>query len=319
MQSGASVRLKPEDALWFEQELEILYLDAGTKPPVDRLLGRDFLLGAPISWYELGLHYDVDRDQAVRLHRQVESELKGKKSVRLMNLYHAPGAGGSTVAKRLMWDCHRTYPCVLLRRSDPQATAERLYRLAALTGQSVFVMLDGSQITERQADELFDQIRARQIPAVLLQVLRRFHEQTEQRRTFYLQSTLTPNEAQRFVEVFAREQPTRRQRLESLKNSGLARLRTAFYFGLETFGTDFKGLEPYVGTLTRDLTVDQMRILAFIAIAHHYYAQRAINREAFTSVVGIRGRDLLLEQVFPHTARELLIEDGQGGWRTLMI
>ena len=57
---------------------------------------------------------------------------------------------------------------------SPGTTAERLYTLASLTGQPILLFIDGSQIAERQVDDLFTQLRSRNIPVVLFQVLRRF-------------------------------------------------------------------------------------------------------------------------------------------------
>ena len=272
-------------------------------------------MGSPISWYELGLHYDVDRDQTPKLRRQVEAELRSKRTVRI-NLYHAPGAGGTTVAKRLLWEFHSLVPCAILLRTQPAITAERLYRLSALTGQSQLIVIDGADIAEREADELYDQLKSRQVPVVLLQVLRRFRPQTEQKRAINLPSILTLGEAHRFVEIFARERPDRRARIEALNTAGDALRRTAFYFGLETFGTDFRGLEPHVSARISGLTPSQRKILSYVALAHHY-AQRPLNRQAFSELIGIaRDRTVLLHQSFPPSTCELLVEADKDSWRT---
>src|SRR5262249_52808907 len=188
-----------------------------------------------------------------RLERELELALERKRAVRI-NLYHDPGAGGTTLARHILWEFHRTYPCAILHRCTPAETAERLFRLTAITGQAVLLLIDGAQIADRQVDELYNYLRSRLLPVVLFQTLRRFERQGESERAIHLSAKLSRFEAVRFVEVFSREEPQKRPQLERLASDQNDRTCTAFYFGLETFGEDFLGLEPYVSTRLADLT-----------------------------------------------------------------
>ena len=94
--------------------------------------------------------------------------------------------------------------------------------------------------------------------------------------------------------------------------------RSAFFFGLTAFGSDFRGLSLYVKRRITDLTSEQRRIFVYIAIAY-YYGQQAVPTQGFTSVLGLPpSRPLNLAAAFTNSAEqalELLIE-GQGGeWR----
>jgi Schlafen, AlbA_2 len=175
--SGAPVLLPAADRAWIEEELDLVHLGVGLVPPSDRTIGRDFLRGAEISWYDLGLSYDIERDLAKRLYRRLETDLNERWTSRV-NLYHAPGAGGTTLARRMLWNFHHQFPCAILRRTNPPDTAERIFRLTSLTGLPMLLLVDGAEVSERQIDELYDYLRSRQIPIVLLQVLRRFNVQT---------------------------------------------------------------------------------------------------------------------------------------------
>ena len=53
-------------------------------------------------------------------------------------------------------------------------------------------MVDGSEIAERAVRRTLQTLRGQNVPVVLLQVLRRFTEQKEKQRAFYLQSELRP-------------------------------------------------------------------------------------------------------------------------------
>jgi tetratricopeptide (TPR) repeat protein len=316
--TGAPIALDSKIQQWMEEELEFVHLSIGSAPSATHTIGpagREFLRGAEIDWYALSLHIDIDRDKTNRVKNQLVNSLERKRAIRI-NLYHDPGAGGTTVARRILWDLHRDYPCAILHRCTPTETAERLFRLASITGQAILLLIDGAKFADRQVDELFNYLRSRLVPVVLLQTLRRFQRQSESERSIHLPAKLSTYEAQRFVEVFSREEPEKRQKLEQLARIHEDNTCTAFYFGLETFGKDFLGLEPYISTRLAHLTAEQKKILGFLALSHHY-AQRPIRSQAFADLLGFpKKRVLKLSEIIPAEALELLVEVQVEEWRT---
>src|SRR5262249_46760211 len=116
--SGVSIGLSSKDERWYGEELDILGLHFGRAPEAERAVGSAFLKGDEASWYELGLHFDVDRDLTDEVEQALRSDISQRLTSRV-NLYHAPGAGGTTVGRRLLWNLHRTYPCAILLRTTP--------------------------------------------------------------------------------------------------------------------------------------------------------------------------------------------------------
>jgi hypothetical protein len=123
--SGVPLEIPRDKLTWLQEELEIVTLDTGQICPEGRQPGRDFLRGNEISWFDLGLGYDVERDRTSKLESRVREALNARRPSRI-NLYHAPGAGGTTIARRILWNLHRQYPCVLIQSSAPEETVERL-------------------------------------------------------------------------------------------------------------------------------------------------------------------------------------------------
>lgn len=301
-----------KDQNWLEEELDIIHLNVGKVSPDGRDVPRDFLRGAEITWYELNHRYDVDRDDTEKLKRRVEFELANKRTVRV-NLYHEHGAGGTTVARRILWDLHRNYPCaVLLHNKKAAETAERLFRIASLTEQAVLLLIDSAQITGRQVDDLYDYLRSQHIPVVILQVLRRFKPPKP-----YLKAELKIDEVRRLIEKLSQTEPQKRGELERLITSSDKRNRTAFFIGLQTFGRDFIRLEEYVSNPLSALTSVQRQILVFLALAHHY-AQTTLRGQVFAELLNIpKNRTVKLEEIFSEEVRYyLLIEEQRGIWRT---
>ena len=301
-------------AAWLSEELDVLYLSAGTNPPPDRIIGRDYYRGHEICWYELGLRYDIERSVTSGLRRQLERDLSERVTARV-NLFHNPGAGGSTVARRIVWDLHYTYPCVVISRSRAEETFSRLQHIFSKTGQSILALVEGGQIKDNDVEDIYNTCRASHVPAVFLNVARRFIPVTSDERRFYLGSVLDKVETDRFIHQYGREAPSRTSKLSSLASATNQRFRTPFYFGLEAFGVDFDGLTPYIRARVVDLTPYQKDIVCFLSLAHHY-GQRPLNAQLFADLLSLpRDKVVHLERALPEHTLELMLTDEDNDWR----
>jgi hypothetical protein len=169
--SGARTTLSLEDRHYLEEELEIVGSAAGTIADEDRETCVAFFKGKQITWFELGLHCDVDRDKTDRIVKTVQQDLGGgddkrSKGTTRVNVYHAPGAGGTTVARRAAWNLHLDFPTVLLKRCIPVETAPRLELIYRLTGLPILLLIEGADVQDSQADDLYSILRARQVAVV---------------------------------------------------------------------------------------------------------------------------------------------------------
>ena len=72
-------------------------------------------------------------------------------------------------------------------------TADRVARLYEETQGPVLLVADGTDVAERELDELAEYLGARRIPVVLLQIRRRQSlDQQQRERTFYPRFTIEP-------------------------------------------------------------------------------------------------------------------------------
>ena len=313
--SGAPVEVDSDDWLWFSEEIDLVHRSAGLIGSDD---ARGYRLGSDLSWRNLHLHHDCDRDITLTLRTQVEADLRRRQTVRI-NLYHGPGSGGTTVGRRVAWDLRGTFPVGILQSCTHRETAERIAKVSALTESSVLIVVDGGQHSEREIDDLYDLLRANHLPVVLLQVLRRFQLQQTGKRQFWLDALLTDAEADRFREVYTRAAPAMARNLTALARRRDTEQRSAFFFGLTAFGREFCGLQPYVKNRIAGLTSSQRRILAYIALAQ-YYGQQSVPAQAFASLLGLsRSKKLDLPDVFADDAGkalELLTRSPSAEWRS---
>ena len=312
---GSSTSIKPEIWLWLSEDLELVHRDIGITGDDN---SAEYRLGADISWRNLQLRHDCDRDITPELCRQVQADLAKRQTVRV-NLYHEPGSGGTTVGRRLAWNLHNTFPVGILKNCISAETAEKIGKVSALTESSVLIIVDGGQHSERDIDDLYESLKANQTPTVLVQILRRFTRQTTGRRKFWLDTKLTDPEADRFRDAYTKSVPTKQMELAKLYQQRNDSMRNAFFFGLTAFGQNFRGLRPYVEDRIIGLTEEQRRILVYVSIAH-YYGQQSIPAQAFVALLKLpRTKTCNLEGVFAGNAAPaigLLVRHEQAEWRT---
>ena len=312
--SGAPIEFPPEDGLWLSQDLELVHLGSGGDGGDD---AREYRIGGEISWRNLNLKHDCERDIGPSVFHRVVQDLQSRRVTRV-NLYHAPGAGGTSVGRRVAWDVHRMFPVAILRALTPDTTAEKVARVFGLTGQSVLVVIDGGSHAEREIDDLYDRLRANNTPAVLLQVLRRFDRQNVGPRQFWLDDRLSDEESDRFRNAYALAVPTRKSVLDRVAR-GHGPTRSAFFFGLAAFEADYRGLRQYVAARVPDqITETQQRILVYIAIAY-YYGQQPVPAQAFATLLGLpMSKTLVLRDAFSGPsgrALDLLVGTPDDRWR----
>ena len=311
--SGAPVEIQRETALWVRENFELVDRTAG-------MSGEDqathYRKGADINWRNLNLHHDCDRDIYAALHRQVEEDLRRRQTVRV-NLYHAPGAGGTTLGRRVAWDLHNTYPVLVLNICSPKDTADRIGKISAITGSGVLVVINGGH-AENDIDALFEYLKASHIPAVLFRVVRRPKKMGAGKRMFWLDSSLSDAEAERFRVCYGNESPSKKNELAKLAKLRNDVQRNAFFFGLTAFEKDFLGLSPYVSTRLQNLNPVQKQIIGYIALAY-YYGHESIPGQAFASMLKLpRSKFINISAIFAgdrDTALDLLIMKEHAEWR----
>ena len=191
--NGGTAVIAPDRARWMDEQLELVHWNVGLSA-AEQTDGDLFLKGATVSWYDLNVGtVDADRDITTKLEQRIRQEIEAR-ATRRVNLWHLPGAGGSTVARRIGWNIHRDFPTVVAREIRPQETAERLRHLFGESRLPVLVVIDLPGVTKEVVDRLYDELRSSHTHAVLFNVERRF-DSSAGPGTHYLNAMLTTREA----------------------------------------------------------------------------------------------------------------------------
>ena len=310
--SGVSIPLEPRTANWIAEEIEMISLGL---PRDDGDNADTFLRGGTASWVDLDRGVDARRDVQSRLTDAVRNDLESGRITRI-NLFHRPGAGGTTVARRAAWELHDEFPSGLLKRTNPMETAERAARIYDLTEKPVLLIADGADVGEGDLDDLSEYLGARRTPVVILQVRRRRSSTGQQRnRSFDLDSELSSREVSRFAHTLSGDVPQRAAAIERLARSQARALHRPVYFALTAYERDFTALPDFVSSRISGLNDEQRRALVYAAIALRY-GQSALPMSALRSIFGLNsGLPIDLPSLFPSSTEELFVETRTGEWR----
>ncbi|MDE0435543.1 MAG: hypothetical protein OXH92_16170 [Bryobacterales bacterium] len=247
----------------------------------------DFFRGNTITWRELDLHRDVDRDITrgpngviQNLRNMLESSPNESFAIE-----HSPGAGGTTVARRVAWELRDDFPCVMVKAysGDTVDIVDSLFRR---TGLPLLIVIDGT-VSGTQRDLFFNELKERSIRFVILDVRRR-HQPRHSGSSAAVSDPMVLSEAKRFLDRYQSKAPKERRsalvRLSS--DSEMAPYRSAFFFGLYTFEREFVRLEQFVEDMLREAAPQARAAIARLALITRY-SQVRLPVETFFMLLGI--------------------------------
>ena len=308
--SGVPTQLEPRLANWIAEEIDLVPLES----PKSEDVGT-FLRGGTATWADLDRNIDARRDVQNRLTQAVRRDLEAGRITRI-NLFHHPGAGGTTVGRRVAWELHEDYPSGLLRRTDPLVTADRIMRIHELTERPVLLIADGTDIADRELDDLAEYLGARRTPVVLVHIRRREGStRQEGDRSFSLDSLLSTREVSRFVNALTQDAPDNASAIELLGKPENQASHRPVYFALTAYERDFRALPDFVLSRISGLDDDQKQVVIYASIAMRY-GQRALPASALRGIFGLPpGGRIDVSALFPQSTGELFVETTPGEWR----
>ena len=166
-QAGVSAKLSQNEFLYLKEHLQILYdgcedLPEFSNDPAEaehffEEHRKSFISGNQISLVSLYDNHDARREIGTDIRNHVQRLLdQGLTRSLIVEIRHSPGTGGSTIARRVMWDLHRTYPCAVLEISSSRhyfdednaltnKFAGRITALEEICQTSPVILIDGQQ------------------------------------------------------------------------------------------------------------------------------------------------------------------------------
>lgn len=275
----------------------------------------DFLKGKPITWNGLDAHADVDRDITKRIVPILRKILEASPNESFA-IEHSPGAGGSSVARRVAWELRDEFPAAIISLSGP-ALIDTLESLFQKTNLPLLLIVEAGQIPVSQRDLIFSELKARNVRFLLLDVKRRMKPQDSD-HSINLADPMSITEARRFLGIYRARAPRDRHPLldklvsERPEDRSHGLYRSPFFFGLYAFERDFEKVESYVGASVFETADTIRRHLSMMALISRY-SQLRMPMAAINTLIGLDpvATASELEAAFGDGPSRLIFCDGQ--------
>lgn len=297
---------KSDDLLNIGEDLEIIHPGLGSESTLEITDG--FLRGNTISWAELERGYDVKFEMYPGFLRKVVAKLDDYTNETL-ELSHKPGAGGTTVARRLAWDLHREFPCAVLRKYS-DSTAGRIAALYRLTHLPVLLIIEAGILTVPDRERLYKAVRDENARAVFVYVKRTYDGSAK----YQVPSPLSNFESGLFLKKYAQQDNTRMENITRLAHDdNLMPYRMPFFFGLYAFEENFTHVSSYVEAHLSELSEQSKTLLRFIALVSRF-SQYPISQSILAAIAGIDDTSTFtLNTILGNNAAKLVIRDSHSG------
>ncbi|XP_056133732.1 sterile alpha motif domain-containing protein 9 [Lampris incognitus] len=305
---------------------------------------EEFFRGGKVKWWNFyfcdkpkGKPF-IKRDKYDNLKKMIKSQPKDPKMVCvLLNLFHHPGCGGTTLAMHVMWDLRQDFRCAVLKdntlsKTEVAIQVRKLMMLESDKPTPVLLLVDDSKETEN-AQYLVNCIRkavvedcsnrtgddAPNYQVIILNCVRS-HSPKEQYRQHspthcqYITMSLTQNEQNEFEE-----------KLQELKKTH-EKPENFYSFMIMKSNFDKRYIDGLVhNTLENlDMTTKNAQLFAFLALLNTYVAESEISislSEDFLGMKMIRWReDNIMDRMKPYS-NFLIIDtiEEYGGYKGIRI
>ena len=303
--------------------IKVLYLNESFEDEDGNEDGGYFFRGGVIQWKHLILEtMDTRRTMQDDLLEEIRKWVKYRKRV-FLEVFHAPGGGGTTLGRRALFDLHKLKECTCvwileLSSSNLGEVCHRIKWIYNNTHLPVVGMADGEdQVLMKRLLTLCMDVRL-----VLVSLRRSISVMSENRlkcKQHWLHSELDKQEATKFAHTFtARCSPTKAKAIHQLEEEvKRGKRHEVFEFGLAAYEEEYAGLRSYVeGYLQRIEEGNYwQQVLAYLAVAW-YYGQTHIPCQFFAKLCGVSEKETVTfaSGNLPRRAQQFIVQE-DGRWR----
>ncbi|XP_069102746.1 uncharacterized protein [Argopecten irradians] len=299
----------------YRDSMHVLYLTNPFQTDIADLSAAEeeenlFFKGGTLSWeayYNHGPeHFYAPRD----IFRSIVTDLRrnfiDKDEGGTITIYHAPGAGATTLGQHIIWELHNETPCVQVR-SDSQVKSTKIAKqiniLHTETRLPIVVLFEGSS-----NDNIFELIRGKCTESCVVFIhLKRVSTTVMETKDheYFLSGVLSHGEAVRMGPKFSRccgndnDKKDQIQRL--VKDFSDGKKHHLIEFGLVTYLHEFTGVRSYVSEYLNLVGKDLSRcrdVLGYLSLVQ-VFGQGIMPCQLFGSVFGKSDNYMFQYKNFP--------------------
>lgn len=266
--------------------------------------GEGFYRGTEPSWRDIAEHRDIDREDYINIWRnEIEDKLKntGSNVVNSIYLFHRAGAGGTTLSRRILWDFHTKYPCLLMKKKQRE-TSERLKFVYDKTKLPVLIVVEISAGNINQVDiaNMRIELINKGIRALFICVSRVNNINVKKyTNNFYLTSEvdmiMNQDECRNMFNSYSK-MTSDSKALNNLSQltwgdeEEWKDLRQPFFYGLFTFDKDYHSIAEFVRKSMVNADGDIHRLIMMLAFMTQY-SQIGLKKREIENIFNIDLKD----------------------------
>lgn len=284
-----------------EECFEVLY--AGVGDGIDEE-NEPFLRGeVALSWQGAKRQFAAKHNRFQRMYvKPLEEEIKKARSK--VMLVHAPGYGGTTVARQLAYTFHDTYPVLFLKEFRARAVVQKLEWLHDRTKKTLVIFMEiPSVITYDDFNSLYSSTNQSR-PYIFVGIMRGQSGEHDISVTDWgNDSVLLADKYRPIIEerYNGAERSAKLEELQRILSGDVeAYKRTPFYFGMLSYEKDFVAAQGFLDKFVKAVEgkETQRKFLIYLLLSD-VYANKSLPETFFKTVFGEQKNNLFkLERYF---------------------
>lgn len=243
-----------------------------------------FYYGEQISWGELAIDIDVKRNKYSDLNNKVRGHIATSKSSLKFELQHSPGAGGTTISRRLAYDLKSEFPTIVISKYSKATTYNILSLFLQEVNRPILAIVEASNINTNEIDELIRNCNAKKQVVIFVYVRRNLLRSKETAFSVHItDKMLDISERDKFIGKV-------KQYLNNGDNiNDLSNLLTdeceVINFALAISEKDYSKIriDEYIKQYINSLSEEQVRFVAYVSLIY-YYSQKRVSELLFRSL-----------------------------------
>lgn len=225
----------------------------------------------PLSWYGAKYGFAVNRFEQYKDIKNKIINYSKETTSKIIRLYHGPGAGGTTLARMILYDLSKEMPVLLLSSYNDKITTVQLENFYQQVETSVLIVAESSIISEEDLKKLNGDLMAKAIPHVFLYVCRTRKDATNSLKLLQLIEDEF-DDMKKKLEPFLDKR--KEENIEKLRKN--QKDRYPFFMSMYTFEEDFVGIKDYIKHFLDNISDVDYNRLAYISLVDKY-ANRSLD------------------------------------------
>lgn len=243
-----------------------------------------FYYGEQITWSELAIDVDVKRNKYIDVYDKVRGHLTASKSSLKFELQHKPGAGGTTIARRLAYDLRKEFPTIVLSKYSKIKTYNTLSVFIQEVNKPILAIVEASDINTNEIDELIRNCNTQKQIVIFVYVRRNLLRTKETQFSVYINDKMLDiDECNKFIGK-VKQYLNKESNLVDLSNLYSNETEVIdFALAISEKNYSKTRIDEYIKQYINSLPEAQVQFIAYVSFIYHY-SQKRVSELLFRSL-----------------------------------